>query len=240
MVNRAQCSLIIDDNDLYENLVKPLKLNKQLAPFILKLLGVYYYNENLRDAIDGAPEYRDESFENDIKQLFKETREAFYMLDYCTQSANGSIKEGIKQMKEMISSNPDDFGKPIGKLPESPQDAINEALKEGQERKESESERLTNLETSVSDLSSKMDLILEKLCASTVTQKQQDVPTPKPTVAEDNEPYVSPVFDFETNNNDSSDDDNLLVIEEPDANSEANSSMDGVGLIKGLLDSIGM
>ena len=51
---RAQVSLQFYDSSVFTELVKPKKENKELSPFIVRLLTLYHTNEEVKKAVDGA------------------------------------------------------------------------------------------------------------------------------------------------------------------------------------------
>lgn len=54
MAYRTQLSLLVPDEDLYNNFIVPLKRDKELHSIILKCLSAYYYNESIRNLIEGV------------------------------------------------------------------------------------------------------------------------------------------------------------------------------------------
>lgn len=54
MSMRAQLNIMTDDEELFDGLIKPYKEEKLLNNLILKCLGAYYYNEEVRNLIEGT------------------------------------------------------------------------------------------------------------------------------------------------------------------------------------------
>lgn len=54
MSMRAQLNIMTDDEELFNGLIKPYKEEKLLNNLILKCLSAYYYNEEVRNLIEGT------------------------------------------------------------------------------------------------------------------------------------------------------------------------------------------
>ena len=54
MSMRAQLNIMTDDEELFNDLIKPYKEEKLLNNLILKCLSAYYYNEEVRNLIEGT------------------------------------------------------------------------------------------------------------------------------------------------------------------------------------------
>ena len=54
MAMRAQLSLVFEDEELYTEFIQPFKEQKALHGVILKCLSAYYYNEEVRNLIEGS------------------------------------------------------------------------------------------------------------------------------------------------------------------------------------------
>lgn len=54
MSMRAQLNIMTDDEELFDGLIKPYKEEKLLNNLILKCLSAYYYNEEVRNLIEGT------------------------------------------------------------------------------------------------------------------------------------------------------------------------------------------
>lgn len=54
MSMRAQLNIMTDDEELFDNFIKPYKNEKLLNNLILKCLSAYYYNEEVRNLIEGT------------------------------------------------------------------------------------------------------------------------------------------------------------------------------------------
>jgi hypothetical protein len=262
MINRAQCSLIVEDAELYTNLVQPLKSSKQLSAFVLRLLGAYYHNPEVQSLVDAVPNHADDDFLAEVAQQFKETREAFSMLDYLTQSADATISDGIAKMREYMETPSDAFGTPIVGLKESPVDAYVEAKNLGKEQKKAENERLTQLEegqkaleqslnTLADTFATKLDLIVSKITSQPATStvipvsvSSEDINMPPILVSpakasESPAPVLSEASLDDMLNSDSDDDDDFDIDIEEEGSSES-ASVDAVGLMQNLMVSVGI
>lgn len=56
MSMRAQLNLLFDDENLFDNFIKPYKDEKLLNNLIIKCLSAYYYDEDIRKGIEGQTE----------------------------------------------------------------------------------------------------------------------------------------------------------------------------------------
>lgn len=106
-MHRSQVSLIIGDDKLYTDFVKPLSTEKKLMPLIVKLLGSYFYNTQVQQLVDGVSidslkEQQDFiSDENrDLQEMLQDMRASVQYFGMCISDTNATLEEGM----EMVSS----------------------------------------------------------------------------------------------------------------------------------------
>ena len=106
-MNRAQVSLMIGDDKLYNEFVKPLSSERRLMPLIVKLLGSYYYNSDVQQLVDGVSlsslkEQQDsESDENKrLREKLQDIRASVQFFGMCINETNATLEEGM----DMVNS----------------------------------------------------------------------------------------------------------------------------------------
>lgn len=106
-MHRSQVSLIIGDDKLYTDFVKPLSLEKKLMPLIVKLLGSYYYNDEVRRLVEGVSiddlkeqqEYVSEEH-RELEEMLQDMRASVQYFGMCIADTEATLEEGM----EMVSS----------------------------------------------------------------------------------------------------------------------------------------
>ena len=171
-VKRAQFSIIFNDDVLYDQFVEPLKKAKELSDMVTKLLSVYYYSDEVRAVIDGF------TIENDVDtnvntkalDILSSAKDNLFMLGACINSADGSVEEGLRKMREYSetmgqsqdTSSP--FGRPMLQLnlPES-----NKAKESSSQSETVESvsleERVESLENNILDIKSLLQTVVASI-----------------------------------------------------------------------------
>ena len=104
---RAQVSLIFSDEDIFDNFVTPLKENKELSCMIVKLLTVYYNNEEIRnqiegvslDDLDGADQVIDST------EAINQMRQTLAMQDFLFEQAKQTLDDGVSEMDVLMRVN---------------------------------------------------------------------------------------------------------------------------------------
>lgn len=104
---RAQVSLIFSDEDLFDNFVTPLKENKELSGMIVKLLYVYYNNEDVRNMIEGISFDDLEGSEQvlDSTEAINKMRQTLAMQDYLFEQAKQTLDDGASEMDALMKVN---------------------------------------------------------------------------------------------------------------------------------------
>ena len=102
MHNRVQLNLIIDDNDLYDNLVIPAKQERELHSLVTRLLSSYYYNEDVRVLVDGENDYVDE--ESSIMDAISELRNNLAMQTFLSSDLSQVLENGAEDIANIAKS----------------------------------------------------------------------------------------------------------------------------------------
>lgn len=155
---RAQINLIFEDEELYNNLIAPLKASKRLRNLMLKLLTCYYYNPKVRDLVDNESQNGDVN----VNELFSEARVTLLALSSLQDNLGMTLEQGIEKISSIASlddrGNKSEFGSRIPNLQGI--NSIIAADKQEEERKDKESDRLDMLEKNMQLLMSKLDTVL--------------------------------------------------------------------------------
>lgn len=203
-VLRAQMSIIFDDVTMYNEFITPLKANKELGAFVLKLLTAYYYNDNVRALID-ADISDSESAESSpgTNDYLEKVRNTFFVMNSFIDSAKGSIDEGIKNMQsfaDSFSSSEDthtDFGRPVLNLtvPSEIQPKA-EPVSVNDNKDDSTKAELEDLKQDISELKNLVRALTSggaTMQASTVAEAVVE----KPVVKVESKPIVNEVVEDE-------------------------------------------
>ena len=135
-VRRAQLSLSFDDDiELYDELIAPLKANKELSSLVKRMLSMYQYNENFRNMVisDEAKGYDNIIAKYD--EYFKDIHINLMQMASNEDEQDQILKDGISHLSSMAEKRTDVdeevWGEAIprysraleataGKLPDSP------------------------------------------------------------------------------------------------------------------------
>lgn len=105
-MSRVGTSLIFEDEDFYEEYILPLKLNKQLSPFLIKLLRAYYLDDNVRQAVDSFDlediMFSDTGSDN-FSDILADARNTLAMMSVLSESMEDEIKAGKTDIDGMLS-----------------------------------------------------------------------------------------------------------------------------------------
>ena len=104
-MRRAQVSLQIDDEVLYENLIRPYKERKALNGLIVRCLAAYYYDETLRAAIEGVEDTEQDSEDvKTVSQLFNDIRTGLLMQGVYLNELQNTVDDGTDVLKSVNSA----------------------------------------------------------------------------------------------------------------------------------------
>lgn len=104
MSMRAQLSLCFDDENLFDNFIKPYKDEKLLNNLIIKCLSAYYYDEDIRKGIEGQTE--DLSGVEEVtstQSLVDGIRKSLIMQDFLASELQKTIDAGNPDVSEILN-----------------------------------------------------------------------------------------------------------------------------------------
>jgi hypothetical protein len=106
---RAQISLQFDDEDLYSNFVVPYKEQRVLNSVIIKCLSAYYYNEEVRNLIEGTSmeEVTDGEGIQSTQSLCDSIRASLMMQDFLTSELQNTIANGTEDITNILNQTND-------------------------------------------------------------------------------------------------------------------------------------
>lgn len=102
MSMRAQLNIMTDDEELFDGLIKPYKEEKLLNNLILKCLSAYYYNEEVRNLIEGTS--LDDSVPVADTQSFVDgIRADVAMQKFLADELQKTIEAGTEDVSEILN-----------------------------------------------------------------------------------------------------------------------------------------
>lgn len=105
MSMRAQISLQFADADLFENFVTPYKENRLLNNLIIKCLSAYYYNEDVRNLIEGTSMSEATNGEEvqSTQSIVDNIRASLVMQDYLATELQSTIDNGTEDIDNILN-----------------------------------------------------------------------------------------------------------------------------------------
>lgn len=105
MSMRAQLSLLFDDENLFDNFVKPYKEEKLLNNLIIKCLSAYYYNEEVRNLIEGTSldDVADSEEVTSTQSLVDGIRASLIMQDFLASELQSTIEAGTEDISSILN-----------------------------------------------------------------------------------------------------------------------------------------
>jgi hypothetical protein len=102
---RAQISLQFADADLFENFVTPYKENRLLNSLIIKCLSAYYYNEDVRNLIEGTSMSEATNGEEvqSTQSIVDNIRASLVMQDYLATELQSTIDNGTEDIDNILN-----------------------------------------------------------------------------------------------------------------------------------------
>lgn len=109
MSMRAQLSLLFDDENLFDNFVIPYKNEKLLNSIIIKCLSAYYYNEEVRNLIEGTnlDEVSDSEEVTSTQSLVDGIRASLIMQDFLASELQNTIDAGTEDVSNILNRTND-------------------------------------------------------------------------------------------------------------------------------------
>ena len=105
MSMRAQLSLMFDDENLFDNFVKPYKDEKLLNNLIIRCLSAYYYNEEVRNLIEGTSldDVADSEEVTSTQSLVDGIRASLIMQDFLASELQNTIDAGTEDVSSILN-----------------------------------------------------------------------------------------------------------------------------------------
>lgn len=105
MSMRVQLSLMFDDENLFDNFVKPYKDEKLLNNLIIKCLSAYYYNEEVRNLIEGTSldDVADSEEVTSTQSLVDGIRASLIMQDFLASELQNTIDAGTEDVSSILN-----------------------------------------------------------------------------------------------------------------------------------------
>lgn len=105
MSMRVQLSLMFDDENLFDNFVKPYKEEKLLNNLIIKCLSAYYYNEEVRNLIEGTSldDVADSEEVTSTQSLVDGIRASLIMQDFLASELQNTIDAGTEDVSSILN-----------------------------------------------------------------------------------------------------------------------------------------
>ena len=104
MSQRAQVSLIFYDQELFEELILPLKEQKMLNSVIIKCLSAYYYNTEVRNLIENIDETAQEDSSSDMDNIIMNMRNTLAMQSFLADDVKQSVDSGMEDIDNILNS----------------------------------------------------------------------------------------------------------------------------------------
>lgn len=104
MSMRAQLSLLFDDENLFDNFIKPYKEEKLLNNLIIKCLSAYYYDEDIRNGVEGQS--KDLSGVDEVtstQSLVDGIRASLIMQDFLASELQDTIDAGTPDVSQILN-----------------------------------------------------------------------------------------------------------------------------------------
>lgn len=190
--NRVQCSLIITDSEVFENLVLPTKMEKRLNMLVVQLLTAYYYNDDIRQVVDEGVFEEDETATAKRHAIYEDINETLMTMDFLAQDGKAMINDGTDLLSGIMQKAED-----VG-MTESVNTGVGEpyqrvTLKKLEDKGISKPEgdnldRVDELEKRFSKMEAMLQQVLEGMSSGGVAKKASDpdpVPAPAPVFEED-------------------------------------------------------
>lgn len=105
MSMRAQLSLCFDDENLFDNFIKPYKDEKLLNRLIIKCLTAYYYDEDIRKGIEAylSDSIADSEEVTSTQSLVDSIRASLIMQDFLASELQDTIDKQTEDVSEILN-----------------------------------------------------------------------------------------------------------------------------------------
>lgn len=99
-VLRAQVSLQFDDESLYDEFIAPHKAARTLNGIIVKCLSAYYYNESVRNLVDGGISGDTDS---GISSIIDDIQSTLLLQGFAMQEMLNTLEEGAGDVTDILN-----------------------------------------------------------------------------------------------------------------------------------------
>ena len=109
MAMRAQLSLQFDDKELFEDFITPYKEGRMLNSLIIKCLSAYYYNEEVRNLIEGTSmdDVADGEAVQTSQSICDSIRASLMMQDFLASELQNTIDNGLEDIDNILNQTND-------------------------------------------------------------------------------------------------------------------------------------
>lgn len=108
MALRAQCSLIFQDEELFNNFILQQKMNKSLNNTIIRCLTAYYYNPEVRNLIEDV-KYEDVVEEgvqvSNSQDLINNVRDIMAIQNFMATELENTMQDGIEHFSSILDES---------------------------------------------------------------------------------------------------------------------------------------
>lgn len=107
---RAQVGLVFNDADLFDNFIEPYKQQRELNSVIVRCLTAYYYNEEVRNLIEGLSLDDVASVGVEItssQEICNSIRESLMVQDFLTSELKDTIDSGQEDIDDILTKTND-------------------------------------------------------------------------------------------------------------------------------------
>lgn len=103
MKNRVQCSLIFADDEIFDNLIMPLKERKALNDFLVKLVTFYYKDDRLRSIVDEGITVDDKEAEQKRADMYTAINESLAVMEYLADEGRNIVEDGASMLESVLA-----------------------------------------------------------------------------------------------------------------------------------------
>lgn len=103
---RAQIGLVFSDEDLFNNFIEPYKQQRELNSVIVRCLTAYYYNEEVRNMIEGVALEDVATAGVEItssQEICNSIRESLMVQDFLTSELKDTIEGGQEDVDDILA-----------------------------------------------------------------------------------------------------------------------------------------
>ena len=99
-MNRIQLSLMIADDELYNNLLVKAKEARELHQLTISLYKAYYYNSDVRNLVNNISNARTEDQSEGVSDVISQMRNNLAMQTFLLNDVANTLEDGVDGIKE--------------------------------------------------------------------------------------------------------------------------------------------